>query len=98
MEGLSSVLHWECTSCGKESTLETSPKTKFTGAKYEKLKAIVNLQATAAMISSGGTHTTLENLFIHLDIPYMSHKTFDSISKQVRETHNGKGSGPRINH
>ena len=37
------------------------------------------------MISSGGTYKTLETLFTHLDIPNMTHSTFDTISKHIGE-------------
>jgi hypothetical protein len=85
IEGLSSQIQWKCSICNIQSFSSTSSKIKFTGIKGEKPKSSINLQAVGATIMTGSTFKTLEGMMGLLDIPCMTHKSYDTNIKFVGE-------------
>jgi hypothetical protein len=81
IEGLSSSLKWRCSSCGVESLCPTSPKVKFLNIKSEKPKPTINLQTVGGTMSTGSTFKVLDGMLAMMDIPNMTHRTFDKNSK-----------------
>jgi hypothetical protein len=64
----------------------TSPVIKNTGLKGEKPKATINIQSVQGTILGGGTFKHLEVLCGMLDMPSMTHKTFDEIGYKTFKT------------
>ena len=86
MEGFSSSIKWKCCVCGMESICSTSSKIKFTNIKGEKPKAAINIQAVGGIMTNGATFKTLEGLMGLIDIPCMTHQTFNKAAKFFGET------------
>jgi hypothetical protein len=63
----------------------TSPKVKFTDQKGEKPKATANLMAVGGTMMSGGTYKTLETILGTMDVPSMTHDTFDKLANHFGE-------------
>ncbi len=85
VEGLSSQILWRCSTCQKEFLAPTSSKIKFTNQRGEKPKSTVNLMAIGGTMMGGGTFRTLETMLGSLDIPSMTHDTFDKLAKHFGE-------------
>ena len=79
IQGLSSVLIWKCFYCHKLTKVPTSPMVKMTHTLGEKPKAVVNIRGVQGTILGGGTYKSLDAFCGALDIPSMSHKTYDTI-------------------
>jgi hypothetical protein len=85
IEGLSSQFLWRCSICQKEFLAPTSPKVKFTGEIGEKPKSTINIMAIGGVMMGGGTFKTLETILGSMDIPSMTHNTFDRLAKYFGE-------------
>ena len=76
IQGLSSSLVWSCMSCKEELAIPTSHMIKSNIPKG-KPRSEVNLLAVGGMEMIGKGYAGLNSFLTHLDIPSMSHTTFD---------------------
>jgi hypothetical protein len=88
IQGLSSILIWKCSHCHKSTKAFTSPMVKIMHKIGEKPKAIVNIRGVQGTILGGGTYKSLDAFCGALNIPNMSHKTYDAIGfKTLQSAH-----------